>query len=111
MSNSFDALTGLHERLADCLEVSNIGIVECYTSRKRSARVLVVCKRTGLVGIVETTGYIAFSKYLFQPWSNGPVPADTVLSQIRRLREGIPPIRRFFHQIPEKSDLFRIIRQ
>ncbi len=79
-SNSFDALAGLHQRLADCLEVSNIGIVECDTSRKRSAQVRVVCKRTCLVGIVETTGYIAFSKYLFQPWSNGPVPVDPVLS-------------------------------
>src|SRR6059036_2432673 len=74
-------LTGLGQRLADLLEVPNIGFVQCCRSLKRCVRVL--CKQIGLVRIVETNGYIAFSKYLFQTWSNGPVPIDTVSPQIR----------------------------
>jgi hypothetical protein len=105
-----NALTGLRQRLADFLKVFNIGIVKSSSSIKRSVRVRVLSKRTGLVRIVETNGYIAFSEYLLQSRSNGPVPVDTILSQIRRLGKGISPIRRFFYQIPEKSDLFRIIR-
>src|SRR5207247_9719979 len=96
------------QRLADLLEVPNIGFVQCCRSLKRCVRVL--CKQTGLVRIVETTGYIAFSKYLFQTWSNGPVPIDAVSAQIHRLREGITPLRRFFYQIPDESDSLRIIR-
>jgi hypothetical protein len=103
-------LPGFRQRLADFLEVPNIGVIKCRCSLKRSTRRRAFCKQPGFVGIVEIVGYVAFAKYLFQPWANRLLPLDTIPLQIRRLRKGIPPLRRFFYQIPEESDSIPDIR-